>query len=52
MGAYQYIWNKGHRFMEIVDQMTQSNWINVTPRVVARYARILQHHGLIPEHIA
>lgn len=47
-----YIWSKGSRFLEIVNALTQGSWINVTPRVVARYARILHRRGQIGERHA
>lgn len=44
-----YIWRKGSAFMRLVDLLTAGKRvINVTPHVVARYARILQHRGLVP----
>jgi len=37
-----YIWREGSRFMRIVEWLTGSEQVvNVTPRVVARYARLL-----------
>ena len=43
-----YIWRKGHTFMKCVDWLTDSDAINVTPNVVARYARILRQRRLVP----
>lgn len=42
-----YIWRAGSRFMEIVRALTSGHWVNTTPRVVARYARLLRRRGLI-----
>jgi len=42
-----YIWRKGSRFMELVEALTQGHWINTTPHVVARYARLLERRGLL-----
>ncbi len=43
-----YIWRRGTRFMQIVDWMTGSSVINVLPRTIARYARILNEDGFLP----
>ncbi len=42
-----YVWRKGSRFMEIVEALTRGKWINVTPRVIARYAQALRCRGHI-----
>jgi hypothetical protein len=47
-----YIWRRGNRFMEIVDWLTGGSVINVTPNVVARYARLLAKRGLVPEGVS
>jgi hypothetical protein len=44
-----YIWREGARFMKIVDRVMRGGWINETPHVVARYARLLQEGGQLPE---
>lgn len=43
-----YIWRHGSRFMEIVSWMMGSGFVNVLPRTVARYARILGEEGFLP----
>jgi hypothetical protein len=44
-----YIWRHGSRFMAIVDRITAGRGtVNVTPRVVARYARMLAERGDVP----
>lgn len=35
--------------MEIVDALTQGSWMNVTPNVVARHARLPAERGIVPE---
>lgn len=42
-----YIWRHGSRFMRIVDRITNSNFVNVTPHVIGRYASILKKKGYI-----
>jgi hypothetical protein len=42
-----YIWNKGNRFMEIVNWMVHGDVINVLPHTISRYARILRELGYI-----
>lgn len=42
-----YIWREGRRFMELVEALTQGHWINTTPHVVARYARLLERRELL-----
>ncbi len=42
-----YIWRHGSRFMDIVDRITSSRFINVTPHVIGRYASILKKKGYI-----
>jgi hypothetical protein len=42
-----YIWQKGSRFMELAEALTQGGWINTTPHVVARYARLLERRRLL-----
>lgn len=46
-----YVWRQGHEFMGIVDALTKGAWINVTPHVVARYARLLAARGQVPEGV-
>lgn len=41
-----YIWRHGSRFMQLIDNI-KSNYINVTPNTIARYARILKENGFI-----
>lgn len=43
-----YIWRHGSRFMSLVEWLTGQAVINVTPHVVARYARLLQQRGVLP----
>lgn len=44
-----YIWKKGTDFVKIADYLQHSDdVINVLPRTVARYAKILREMGLIP----
>jgi len=44
-----YIWRDGGRFMRLIDWLTKSDEVtNVTPRVIARYARLLTETGRIP----
>ena len=43
-----YIWRDGSRFMRIIDWLTNtSDTINVTPRVITRYARLLAERELV-----
>ena len=42
-----YIWRRGASFIEMVDHLIAGQWTNVTPTVVARYARILNRRGLV-----
>lgn len=48
--AFQpYIWEKGHRFMELLNAVrTGERQVNVKPSVIARYARILHEDGFLP----
>lgn len=43
-----YIWRHGSRFMRIVDWLKSDEVVNVTPRTIARYARILRETGALP----
>jgi hypothetical protein len=44
-----YIWRHGWKLMEIIDRLTGSDqYINVLPRTVARYARLLAERGQVP----
>jgi hypothetical protein len=43
-----YIWRHGSRFMAIVDWLLSDEVINVTPRTIARYARLLKGKGYLP----
>ncbi|WP_418578051.1 hypothetical protein [Hungatella sp.] len=44
-----YIWNKGTDFVKIADYLQHSDGVvNVLPRTVARYAKILREMGVIP----
>lgn len=43
-----YIWRHGSRFMAIVDWLLSDEVINVTPRTIARYARLLEGMGYLP----
>ncbi|HEY8458347.1 MAG TPA: hypothetical protein VIL34_22330 [Actinopolymorphaceae bacterium] len=44
-----YIWRHGSRFMKLVDWFTDaSERLNVLPRTVVRYARILREEGYLP----
>ncbi len=43
-----YIWRDGASFMRIVDWLKGGGQINVTPRVIARYARIIADEGYLP----
>lgn len=44
-----YIWRQGSEFMRIVAALTQQRgWVNTTPHVVARYARLLARRGVLP----
>jgi hypothetical protein len=44
-----YIWRDGSRFMQIVDMIQNSSvFVNVLPRTVARYARLLRSRGVLP----
>lgn len=48
-----YIWRHGSRFMRIVDWLLQDRAVvNVTPRAIARYARILRAAGSLPPSTA
>ena len=46
-----YIWERGRKFIELAEQLKTgacSGWfVNVKPRVIARYARIIAEMGLI-----
>ena len=43
------IWRHGSRYMQLFDAIMGPENINVTPRTISRYARILNEMGLIPE---
>ena len=44
-----YIWRHGPRFLALADFLLKNDAIvNVTPRVVARYARLLCAEGYVP----
>lgn len=43
-----HIWRDGTAFMRIVDWLIKGDVINTTPRVIARYARLLERRGLVP----
>ncbi len=47
-----YIWNKGSRFMRLVDVVANERMTNVLPETVARYAKILKRRGLLPDGLA
>lgn len=42
-----YIWNRGSKFMEVVNWMVQGETINVLPHTISRYIRILKKMGYI-----
>lgn len=43
------IWREGSRFVALVEKLKTGGWyVNVKPRVIARYARILGEMGKIP----
>ena len=42
-----YIWNRGSKFMEIVNWMVHGETINVLPHTISRYTRILKKMGYI-----
>ena len=42
-----YIWNRGSKFMEIVNWMVHGETINVLPHTTSRYTRILKKMGYI-----
>ena len=44
-----YIWRHGSRFMELVTALNSRDRLNVLPRVVARYARLLERNGYLPK---
>lgn len=45
-----YLWRHGSRFMAIFYELTTNpHLVNVTPRTVARYARLLAGRGLVPD---
>lgn len=45
-----YIWKRGNRFVEIADYLMQGGRIiNATPHTIARYARILDRLGYLPD---
>jgi hypothetical protein len=45
-----YIWKYGSRFMQIVHWLLNDpDTVNVTPNVIARYAKILKEQGFLPE---
>lgn len=44
-----YIWRHGWKLMQIIERLTRSpQYINVTPRTIARYARMLADRGIVP----
>ena len=43
-----HIWEKGNVFAELVEQITGPDVVNVTPHVIARYARVLEERGCLP----
>jgi hypothetical protein len=43
-----YIWEEGSNFMKLVRWLKDGGKINVTPNVIARYAKILRELGYIP----
>jgi len=43
-----YIWTDGANFMRLVHWLKDGGKINVTPNVIARYARILNEMGFLP----
>ena len=43
-----YIWRAGSRFMKLVDYLTGGGFVNVLPRTIARYARVLRDRGALP----
>jgi hypothetical protein len=44
-----YIWRHGWKLMEIIERLTRwPQYVNVTPRTVSRYARLLVDRGLVP----
>ncbi len=43
-----YIWREGSRFMALVDALRENGRINVLPRTIARYARLLHSRGDLP----
>ena len=42
-----YIWNRGSKFMEVINWMVQGETINVLPHTISRYIRILKKMGYI-----
>jgi hypothetical protein len=42
-----YIWNRGNRFMEIMNWLMHGDTINVLPHTISRYIRILKQMGFI-----
>lgn len=48
-----YIWRHGNRFMRLVDEEIRGQGrINVTPSVIARYARMLADKNILPAPLA
>lgn len=44
------MWREGNRFTALVEKLKTGGWyVNVKPRVIARYARILSAMGKIPD---
>ncbi len=44
-----YIWRHGWKLMQIIERLTRSpQFVNVTPRTIARYARMLADRGIVP----
>ncbi|WP_141243928.1 hypothetical protein [Sphingomonas lenta] len=47
-----YIWREGSRFMAVIDELRRGDRINVLPRTIARYARVLDGRGVLPAPVA
>ncbi|HCE43033.1 MAG TPA: hypothetical protein DET40_05760 [Lentisphaeria bacterium] len=46
-----YIWKHGSRFMQLIDKI-KNNYVNVLPRTIARYARILEENGFVRKELS
>ncbi|HBC89098.1 MAG TPA: hypothetical protein DCZ94_19335 [Lentisphaeria bacterium] len=46
-----YIWKHGTRFMQLIDKI-KNNYVNVLPRTIARYARILEENGFVRKELS